>query len=98
MKINLFISQDFQQPKVEELLKKLNQCKAEAAAKGDEEVANNCWGEIEALNLNSLYVGAFDKIKNKKYRDAWCDFEQCEIKAKCLTENSSEDFLTGYST
>lgn len=93
MEINLLASQDFQKPQVKDLLAKLNDCKKEAAAKGDEEIANNCWREIEAIELNSLYVEAFDKIKQKKYQDAWCDLEQCEIKSNNLSENSSDDFL-----
>lgn len=93
MKVELLTPQDCEKPVIKKVIEELNRVRDEAAMSGDEEKANGCWRELEATELNILYIGAFHKIKNKEYRDAWCDLEKCEIKYSSLEENSSEEFL-----
>lgn len=93
MKINLVTLDDARKPLVNELLEKLLEAKKEAVVKGNEELANNCWREAEALKLNVLYIEAFAKLKGNKYRDAWNDLERCEIDSSCIEENSSEEYF-----
>ena len=62
--------------------------------KNNEKVANDLWREHEALEANFLFIGAFNELKKGNYRQAWVDFEKCEIKCKFLEENSDDDFLS----
>ncbi|MFC1580872.1 SEC-C metal-binding domain-containing protein [Thermodesulfobacteriota bacterium] len=93
MKADLLTIKDAQKPQIQEFLDTLKKTKREAAARGDEELANNCWRKIESLELNLLFIGVFNKIKSKKYRDAWRDLEECEIKCNSIEKNSSQEFL-----
>lgn len=93
MRIELVTLKDSQHPQIKEYLDTLFKTKKEAVSKGDEELANNCWREIEALELNIKFIGAFNKIKNKEYREAWSDLERCEIMCGCIEENSNKDLL-----
>ncbi len=81
------------QAEVESTLAKLAVAKRIAAEKGEENQANQLWREIQAITIVSTYVSAIKKIKQKKYRDAWCELEQCEITCKFLRENSDNDFF-----
>lgn len=58
-----------------------------------EEEANQLWREIQALKISSIFFASIKNIKQKKYRDAWCGLEQCEIACKFLGENSSAAFF-----
>ncbi len=93
MKVNLVTLQDAQHPQIQAQLTSLLKTKKIAALNGDEELANSCWREIEALELNIQFISAFDKIKNRQYREAWCELEKCEIKCLSLEENSDDLFL-----
>lgn len=93
MSLSLATVSDTQAPELQQLLEGLKKTKEEAVAKGHEEIANRCWRELEALELNALYINAFDKIKRKMYRDAWVELEQCEIKCKFIEANSDPQFL-----
>lgn len=93
MNLSLETVSDTQATELKQLLVVLKKTKEEAAAKGHEETANRYWRELEALELNALYINAFDKIKRKKYRDAWVELEQCEIKCKFIQTNSDPQFL-----
>jgi len=93
MKVELTTLKDCESPEIEKLLETLLERKEEAVASGNGELANQCWRETEALKLNILYINAFSKIKNEKYRDAWCELERCEINCNFLEENSSQEFL-----
>ncbi|WP_162934915.1 zinc chelation protein SecC [Pseudomonas cavernae] len=92
MRIELSTFEDSDSPEIARILDELKEIKKNAIALGDEERANNCWRELEALELNLIYIKAFHKIKNKQYREAWYDLEQCEIKCQFIQENSSKDF------
>ena len=93
MKFDLLSFEDSQKPQIKEMLDALKINKKEAVDRGDEELANNCWREIESIKLNVLFIGVFNKIKNKNYRDAWCDLEKCEHKCNIIEENSGQEFL-----
>jgi hypothetical protein len=93
MMINIATTDEFKRLDIDGLLANYERKKEAANIVGDEQAANDCWRHIEAINLNRIYIGAFEKIKEKRYRDAWCDLEQCEIKAKFISNNSSSDFL-----
>lgn len=77
---------------VESTLAALAAAKTIAAEKGDERQANQFWRDIQALKIVSTYVTAINNIKQQKYRDAWCELEQCEITCNFLSENSSKEF------
>jgi hypothetical protein len=94
MKIELFTIQDCESEEVKSALDTLNETKRKAVERNDEDKANECWRNIEAIDLNILFIQAFQKIKDQKYRDAWCDLERCEISCGSLEENSSETFLS----
>jgi hypothetical protein len=93
MKINLTTIDDARQPLIKELLDKLHVVKKEAVEKGDEDLANNCWREIQAIELNVRYIEAFANLKAHKYRDAWNDLEHCEISRRFIEKNSSGEFF-----
>ena len=93
MEIDLLTIHDCENEEIKKTLEALNKVRQEAIEKGDEDKANGCWRKIESIELNLLFIKAFQKIKNQKYRDAWCDLGQCEIKCNSLEKNSAEDFL-----
>lgn len=93
MKIKLITIEDTKAPQISQVLELLNSEKNIAANIGDEEKANNCWRELEALELNILFIQVFHNLKSKNYRQAWNDLEQCEIKYKFICENSTPIFL-----
>lgn len=93
MKIKLTNIEDARNPAVTQILDELEKKRKEAVSSGDEELANNCWRESEALKLNIRYIEAFDKIKSQKYRDAWNDLERCEIDADSIERNSDSNFF-----
>src|SRR5690554_2074468 len=93
MKISLVTLEDTQNPAISELFEKLSDKKKIAVSQGDEGLANSCWREEEALKLNILYIEAFAKLKEHEYREAWQDFERCEINARFISENSGDSFL-----
>ena len=93
MKVSLVTLEDTQKPAISELFDKLSEKKEIAVSQGDEELANNCWREEEALKLNILYIEAFAKLKDHEYREAWQDLERCEINANFISENSRDSFL-----
>jgi hypothetical protein len=80
------------QTEVKSILAALADAKKIAAEKGDESQANQLWRDIQALKVVSAYVTAINNIKQQKYRNAWCELEQCEITCKFLRENSNEEF------
>lgn len=93
MKIELTNIEDTRKPVVKKILGELERKRKKAASSGDEELANNCWRESEALKVNIRYIEAFDKIKAQKYRDAWNDLERCEIDTDSIERNSDSDFF-----
>ncbi|WP_198920011.1 zinc chelation protein SecC [Pseudomonas chlororaphis] len=92
MKFNLLTFEDAQNPDIPWILNELDKEKKLAVLHGNEERANDCWRESEALQIALLYIEAFQKIKNREYREGWYSLERCEIKCKFLQENSSEEF------
>lgn len=77
---------------VELTLANLADAKSMAAENGNECHANQLWRDIQALRILSTYFTAINNIKQKKYRDAWCALEQCEIICSVLSENSDIDY------
>lgn len=93
MKINLINLDDTKKTKINQIIDDLKAEKEKAAKNGDEVKANNCWRELETLELNILFIQAFHNIKSQKYREAWNELEQCEIKHSFIRNNSSEEYL-----
>ncbi|MGE8705369.1 MAG: hypothetical protein ACN6O5_22035 [Achromobacter sp.] len=93
MKIRLIDIEDTRNPVVNQILGELDRKKNEAASTGNEELANDCWRELEALKVNIKYIEAFEKIKSKRYRDAWIDLERCEIDVNSIKINSDSGFF-----
>ena len=85
------------QTEVKSALAALADAKRIAAEEGDESQANQLWRDIQALKVVSAYVTAINNIKQQKYRDAWCELEQCEITCKFLSENSNKEFYNSSS-
>lgn len=81
------------QEEVNSALTQLTEAKHAASADAEEEKANQLWRDIQVLKIASTFVAAIKNIKQKKYRDAWCELEQCEIACKFLGENSSTAFF-----
>lgn len=82
-----------EQEYIKAYLSELAEQKNNAVLDGDEEAANSCWRAMEAIELNVAYINAFQNLKDKKFRESWCELEQCEIRASFISNNSSEDFL-----
>ncbi|MEQ8485881.1 MAG: hypothetical protein RIB46_16095 [Pseudomonadales bacterium] len=93
MKIKLLTLEDAQNDNVTEMLDALNKKRQQAVDQGDEALANDCWREIEALELNLLFVEAFHKLGEHQYREAWHDLERCEIKCESLKRNTSDQYF-----
>lgn len=95
MKFDLRTFEHTKNPSIPWTLNELEKIKEQAVADGDEERANNCWRESQALKLTIVFLEAFHKIKCKQYREAWYDLEQCEIGCNVVRQNSSEEFFLG---
>ncbi|AYM88419.1 MULTISPECIES: zinc chelation protein SecC [Pseudoalteromonas] len=94
MNLKLISYEETQLPEVKEYIGKVCKAKEIAIEQNNEKVANDLWREHEALEANFLFIGAFNELKKGNYRQAWVDFEKCEIKCKFLEENSDDDFLS----
>jgi hypothetical protein len=93
MKIKLTTINHTNQPQIQQYIELLKEKKRIASGSGDAETANNCWRELETLELNILFIKAFHNIKLKNYRQAWEELEQCEIKDVFIRENSSAEYM-----
>lgn len=93
MVIELTTLEDTLNPESIKIIDGIKNEKIKAIERCDEVKANECWRILEAFKLNVLYIKAFHNIKNKKYRDAWNELEQCEINYGFLSKNSTEGFL-----
>lgn len=93
MKIELITVEDTKRPQVIQALDALESEKRMAVSNGDEKKANNCWRELEVIELNILFIQAFHNLKSKNYRQAWNELEQCEIKYGFISNNSSPEYL-----
>ncbi|QUM89532.1 hypothetical protein HWV03_12340 [Moritella sp. 36] len=93
MKIELTTLEDAESLSITSIIDALKIEKQKAIECNDEAKANNCWRELESLELNLLYIRAFHNIKSHEYRAAWELLEQCEIKYEVLIRNSSEEYL-----
>ena len=93
MKIELITIGDTENRELKKVIEYLEAEKKSAIANGDEDKANNCWLHLESLDLNILFIRAFNNIKLKNYRQAWYELEQCEIKESYIRENSYKDHI-----
>lgn len=93
MKIKLITMEDIEKLQINRVLESLESEKRHAVSIGDEVKANNCWRELEALELNILFIQAFHNLKAKNYRQAWNELEQCEIKYGFISNNSTQEYL-----
>lgn len=92
MKFELTTLEHTKNPDIKWVLSELEKVKEQAIVLGDEERANSCWRESEALQLTLTYIEAFHKIMRREYREAWYDLERCEIKCNFIRRNSNEEF------
>lgn len=93
MNVSLATIEDIKNSDIEALIEKHNETREHAIKQNNEDLANNCWRNINIIKLNTLFIETFEKIKNKKHLDAWCDLEQCEILCHNLIENSDDELL-----
>lgn len=93
MKIELSTLKDVENPKINLIIDAIKKEKLKAVESGNEVKANDCWRELESIELDMLYIKAFHNIKIEEYREAWNQLEQCEIKYVFLKNNSSEEYL-----
>ena len=52
---------------------------AKYARQGEEDDANRVWVLKTLFEVQNYYLKAFSLIKKKKYYQAWCDLEHCEV-------------------
>ncbi|MGI2049883.1 hypothetical protein [Shewanella oncorhynchi] len=93
MEIKLVTVDDTKSEQIKRAIELLKSEKQAAASNGNEDKANQCWRELEALELNILFIQAFNNLKSKCYRQAWIEFEQCEVKYLFISNNSTQEFL-----
>lgn len=93
MNIKLTTLEDTAKPQFIKIIDSIKNEKAKAIEHGEEDKANECWRILKAIDINMLYIQAFQNIKRRNYRDAWNELEQCEINYQSLSENSTESFL-----
>ncbi|MEE1982753.1 hypothetical protein [Shewanella xiamenensis] len=93
MKVKLITVDDTKSDQIQRVIDLLKSEKQAAASNGNEDEANKCWRELEALELNTLYIQAFNNLKSKCYRQAWIELEQCEINYLYISKNSTQEFL-----
>jgi hypothetical protein len=61
------------------VLQLLTQLKHVALQGNDEAEAKRIWCYKQVLHIQEKYISAFQKMKEEKYYDGWCDLEQVEL-------------------
>lgn len=77
-------------------LKYLRDQKKQHQASKNEQLANRYFIYEECLEIQRTYQQAFSTLKQKKYYDAWCQLETCEIKILHLKKHLSQKELSDY--
>jgi len=62
-----------------EIKTQLTRLKSDFVKQGLEDKANEIWCIESILNIQTTYLKAFTQLKNQKYYEAWCSFEQVEL-------------------
>src|ERR1043166_1386493 len=61
---------------------------ADAMRGGAELEANRVWFLHKVAELSLIFIECFEKMKAKKYYEAWCELERVKIGLKCLSRNA----------
>ncbi len=77
--------------KADEISKILKNLKVELLKKEDEKGAKLIWCYETVLLIQTTYIDAFNKMKNKDYYKAWCLLERCEDNIMFLKSHFSID-------
>lgn len=73
---------------LEELFKSaLKSAKEHAVKSGDQEYAKAIWGLETILDIQGNYLSAYQRMKQKKFYDAWIILERIEIELRNFNEN-----------
>jgi len=90
-------------PSRSEVAKQIETLKAVAVESGSEEAAKELWILGSVLQAQSQYLEAFDLLRVKKFYDAWCMLEHCEITLGSLEKHEKDrwksyrlDFIQEY--
>jgi len=59
----------------------------------DEPTLKEIWCLEEVLNVQNLFIVAFQQMKNEEFYKAWCTLEKCEIGLMNLSRHYSIDNL-----
>lgn len=94
MKISLTNVEHIDSPEIKAYRERLVAGKERAQEIKDEQAANNIWRASESLNVNILFIKAFDNLKSGNYREAWNLLERCEVNCSFIERNSDEKFLS----
>lgn len=94
MKISLTSIEHIDSPEIKAYRERLVAGKERAQEIKDEQAANNIWRASESLDVNILFIKAFDNLKNGNYREAWNLLERCEVNCSFIERNSDEEFLS----
>jgi hypothetical protein len=76
-------------PISEEVEQFIRETKANAVGRGDEATAKRLWCLQEALSIQNLYLGAFEKLKQHEFYHAWCELEKIENKLANLDRHET---------
>ncbi|GAB3108839.1 zinc chelation protein SecC [Aestuariicella hydrocarbonica] len=94
MKIELTRIEHINTVEIRNYREKLLEWKQKAQEIYDEQRANDIWLASESLEVNVLFIKAFDNLKNGNFREAWGFLEGCEIKCVFIEKNSDKRHLT----
>jgi hypothetical protein len=76
----------------EHLREALRHIKDEAVVRDDQAQAKAAWCLEQVVDGHTLYIGAFDKMKNGNFYAAWCDLERIETILHHLIPHFRERF------
>jgi len=76
---------------IEKIEKALNEIKADYVKKDDQLNAKNIWCYERILNIQVLFIEAFEQMKSKNFFDSWRTLENCEKLLENLTQHFSID-------
>lgn len=66
---------------------KLKELKAKAVESNEETVANEIWCLETISEIQRLFIGAFNSIKNGKHFDAWHSYDMIDIELSFLRKH-----------
>lgn len=90
-------------PSREEVSSQIRNLKIAAVSRGEEKEAKELWILGTVLQIQTLYLNAFNILEDNKFYDSWCILEQCEIALHSLEKHEKArwtpfkmDFIAEY--